>query len=306
MSTVQGERVAVTSRSFSRHPVLRAELCERFPNARFNDEGRTLAGDELIRFLEDAELAITALERIDDAILERLPRLRRVSKVGVGTDMLEVDAFDRRGIDLVISPGTNARSVTELALMMAIGLLRHVPEQAAGLAAGGWSQRQGSTLTGRTVGIVGFGNVGQDLARALAFFSCKVFAHDVHLPRTLPPHVESASLEDLLRRCDIVSLHVSLTPETRGLIDSRRLSWMKPSAILINTSRGGLIDEEALLVALTTGRLGGAGLDTFADEPPGGSPLLGLPNVFATPHIGGSTAEAVLAMGRAAIAGLTD
>ena len=191
MSVRNGERiaVAVTSRSFSRHPVLRAELSARFPNARFNDEGALLEGEELIRFLEDAEFAITALERIDDAILERLPLLRRISKVGVGTDMLDLDALDRRGIELVLSPGTNARSVTELALMMIIALLRHVPEQAASLAAGKWSQRQGLTLSGRTVGIVGFGHVGQDLAHALAGFACRVLADDVCLPATLPEHV---------------------------------------------------------------------------------------------------------------------
>ena len=307
MSAGDGERtaVAVTSRSFSRHPVLRAELCGRYPDTRFNDEGASLGGDALVSFLAEAELAITALEQIDDSILERLPRLRRISKVGVGTDMLDLDALERHGVELVVTPGTNARSVSELTLMMAVALLRHVPEQAASLAAGGWSQKKGSTLTGRTVGIVGFGHVGQDLAHMLAGFDCSVLAYDVELPQTLPGHVRGASLDELLSNGDIVSLHLTLNPETRGLIDSRRLSLMKPSAILINTSRGGLVEEGALVEALKAGRLAGAGLDTFAEEPPVGSPLLTLPNVLATPHIGGSTEEAVLAMGRAAIAGLS-
>ena len=164
----------------------------------------------------------------------------------------------------------------------------------------------GSTLMGRTAGVIGFGHVGQDVARTLGHLGCSVLAHDVRFPETPPASVEYTSLEDLLRRSDIVTLHVSLNPETSNLIDAPRLAVMKSSAILINTARGGLVDEGALLAAMQDGRLAGAGLDTFAQEPPGDSPLLHLPNVLATPHIGGSTEEAVLTMGRAAIAGLTD
>jgi D-3-phosphoglycerate dehydrogenase len=296
--------VAVTSRSFSRHPVLRAETLERYPNTRFNDEGKSLAGDELVSFLDGARRAITALERIDDGVLERLPELEVISKVGVGLDMLDLAALARRRVRLSWTPGTNRRSVAELVIGLAIALLRHLVPSAAGVRAGEWRQRKGGLLSGRTVGVVGFGQVGRDVADLTGAFGCPVLAHDLWPLRDLPAHVESVALDDLLARADIVSLHVDLTEATRGLLDASRLEAMKPGALLINTARGGLVDEAALARLLRGGRLSGAGLDVFATEPPGDHELLALDSVLATPHIGGSTEEAILAMGRAAIDGL--
>jgi phosphoglycerate dehydrogenase-like enzyme len=292
--------VAVTSRSFSRHPVLRDELLARYPNTTFNDEGLSLRGDELAAFLAGKERAITALEPIDDPLLERLPDLRLISKIGVGTDMIDQDALRRRGVELRVHAGTNSRSVAELVLAFAIALLRHVPQGQAELAAGQWRQVKGRTLSGRTVGIVGYGHVGRDLAGLLAPFGCEVLAHDVQAL----DGVEQVKLDELLRRSDVVSLHVGLNDATRGMIDAAALALMRPDAVLINTARGGLVDERALAEALREGRLGGAGFDVYAVEPPEDRALLELPNFLGTPHIGGSTEEAILAMGRAAIAGL--
>ncbi len=154
------------------------------------------------------------------------------------------------------------------------------------------------------MGIVGFGSVGRDLAKLVRAFDCPVIAYDV-LPVDPEPGVEvAADLDDLLARSDVVSLHVTLTDDTRNLIDGRALGLMKPGAVLVNTARGGLVDEDALREALAAERLGGAAFDVFALEPPGDRGLLELPSFVATPHIGGSTEEAILAMGRAAIAGL--
>jgi phosphoglycerate dehydrogenase-like enzyme len=297
--------VAVCSRSFSRHPVLRAELLARYPDARFNDEGRSLAGDELAQFLAGVERAVTALEPVDDALLDRLPDLRVISKVGVGIDMLDLDALARHGVRLSWTKGTNRRSVSELALTLALALSRNLLVANAELRAGGWSQPKGRELSGRTVGIVGFGHVGRDLAKLLEPFGCPVLVHDVVEPRDLPAHASvAADLDQLLEESDVVSLHLTLTDETRNLIDASRLALMKADALLINTSRGGLVDEDALADALREGRLGGAGFDVFATEPPGDLALLELPGFIATPHIAGSTEEAILAMGRAAIDGL--
>ena len=163
---------------------------------------------------------------------------------------------------------------------------------------------QGSTLSDRTVGIIGFGHVGRDLAALLAAFSCRVLAYDITPLTDLPAHVEKASLEALLASSEIVSLHTVLNESTRNLLDRKRLRSMRTGALLINTSRGGLIDEEALFEALSSGHLAGAALDVFSSEPPVDHPLLRLDEVIVTPHIGGSTQEAVLAMGRAAIDGL--
>ncbi|MFL5885948.1 MAG: phosphoglycerate dehydrogenase [Thermoleophilaceae bacterium] len=298
-------RVAVCSRSFSRHPVLRAELVERYPDTRFNDAGKSLAGDELVEHLAGVEKAITALEKIDDALLDRLPDLRVISKVGVGIDMIDLDALARHGVQLAWSKGTNRRSVSELVLALTLALLRHVVPAANEVRAGGWSQPKGAELSGRAVGIVGFGHVGRDLADLLAPFGCPVLVHDVVEPRDLPPHASVAgSLDELLEESDVVSLHVTLTDETRNLIDASRLALMKTDALLVNTARGGLVDEGALADALREGRLAGAAFDVFATEPPGDVELLSLPSFLATPHIGGSTEEAILAMGRAAIDGL--
>jgi D-3-phosphoglycerate dehydrogenase len=292
--------IAVTSRSFSRHPILRAELLERYSDVAFNDGGLSLAGDELVAFLRDKRKAITALERIDDGVLSQLPELEVISKVGVGIDMLDLDALRRHGVRLGWTPGTNRRSVSELVVGLAIALLRGIVPANAEVRAGTWRQTKGTTLTGKTVGIVGFGSVGADLAQLLGPFGVQIVAFDV---RKLED-VEQLQLEDLLRVSDVVSLHLGLDDSTRGMLDRSRLELLRPHAVLINTARGGLVDEDALKDLLREGRIAGAAFDVFAVEPPGDPELLGLPTFLATPHIGGSTEEAVLAMGRAAIAGL--
>lgn len=294
--------IAVTSRSFSRHPVLRQELLDRYEDVRFNDAGLSLRGDELVQFLQGCEKAIVALEPIDDALLERLPELRVISKVGVGLDTVDVAAVERRGIRLAWRPGTNSRSVTELALALVISALRRLPQASEELRRGGWSQPKGTLLSGKTVGIVGFGHAGRDLASLLRPFECRLLVADVQ--PVDEPGVEHVELDELLAEADVVSLHVTLDDSTRGLVDRRRLELMKPSAVLVNTARGGLVDEPALAELLREGRLAAAAFDVFALEPPGDSALLGLPNFLGTPHIGGSTEEAILAMGRAAIDGL--
>ena len=295
-------QIAVTSRSFSRHPVLRAELLERYPNAAFNDEGASLAGDALVDFLQAKTKAITALERIDEEILSRLPELEAISKVGVGLDMLDLDALERHGVRLAWTPGTNSRSVSELALALTLALLRGIVPAATELRAGEWRQRKGSTLSGRTVGIVGFGSVGADLAGLVAPFGCRILVSDVRPVDVVG--VEQVELDELLAAADVVSLHLGLDDSTRGILDRRRLGLLRPGSVLVNTARGGLVDEDALAELLESDRIAGAAFDVYAVEPPGDLRLLSLPTFLGTPHIGGSTEEAILAMGRAAIAGL--
>jgi phosphoglycerate dehydrogenase-like enzyme len=295
--------IAVTSRSFSRHPVLRDELLERYSDVRFNDEGVSLRGDDLVEFLSGRVGAITGLEPFDETVFERLPDLRVISRVGVGIDMIDQEAASRRGIRLVVAAGTNSRSVAELVVALAIALLRNLPVARDELRGGEWRQPKGGTLSGRTVGVVGYGHVGRDVARLVRAFGCPVVAHDVR-PLGGEDGVVAVELDELLETADVVTLHVNLTPDTRGLIDASRLALMKNGSILINTARGGLVDEAALKDALRDGPLAGAALDVFEEEPPTDRELLSLPNLLATPHIGGSTEEAILAMGRAAIAGL--
>jgi D-3-phosphoglycerate dehydrogenase len=298
----------VLSRSFSRHPVLRAELEERHPGITFNDTGRTLAGDELIGFLQGHDAAIVALEKIDGAVFSALPGLRIVSKYGVGLDNVDLQAAARHGLRVGWTGGVNRRSVAELAIAFMIYGLRGVGVSGAEIRSGVWRQYLGRQVSDATVGLIGLGHVGQELARLLRGFGTRVLAHDVRsFPDFCAAHsVEAVGLDDLLTRSDVVSLHIPLTPKTRNLIDAERLSAMKPGAVLVNTARGGLVDEDALEAALRDGRLAAACFDVFATEPPDCPGLLALPNFLATAHVGGSAEEAVLAMGRAAIEGLTN
>lgn len=298
--------VAVTSRSFSAHPVLRQELQRRYPNATFNEVGKRLEGEELAQFLHGKEKAIIALEILDESILSRLPQLKVVSKFGVGLDMIDFKAFDRRNILLGYSPGVNKRSVSELVIAYAIVLLRHVMESNTELRSGQWRQKRGVCLSGRAVGIIGCGQIGKDLIALLEPFGCQIRCFDINGDTHSFSRSEVAfvRLEELLKESDIITLHLPVTSHTCNLLSAERLALMKPDAILINVARGQLVDEKALKDMLKTGRLAGAAFDVFANEPPEDLELLRLPNFLGTPHIGGSTEEAILAMGRAAIEGL--
>jgi D-3-phosphoglycerate dehydrogenase len=220
--------------------------------------------------------------------------------------MLDKEALIRHRIRLGWTGGVNKRSVAELVVAFVITLLRHVPEADREIRGGMWRNRTGRCLTGRTVGIVGCGHIGKDLATILGAFACRVLAHDIRdFPEFYAAHgVIPVGLEELLERADIVTLHVPLNERTRNILDADRLALMRRDAILVNTARGELVEEQALKRALVEGRLAGAALDVFANEPPGDFELLRLPNFLSTPHIGGSSEEAILAMGRAAIEGL--
>lgn len=299
-------RIVVVSRSFARNPALRAELTARYPDATFTSASSVLSGDALIDLLRGHERAIVGLERIDEAVLAQVPELRVISKYGVGLDGLDLDAIAARGVKLAWTGGVNKRSVAELTLMFAIALLHRVPESAATLRAGTWQPLVGRQLTGRTVGIIGCGFVGKDLVRLLAPFECRVLANDI---RDYPEfyagnQVEPVPLDRLLAEAEIVTLHVPLDASTRGMIGATALARMRTGAVLINAARGGLVDEAALEAALTSGHLAGAACDVYQLEPDANPRLLALPTFLGTPHIGGASEEAQLAMGRAAIAGL--
>jgi D-3-phosphoglycerate dehydrogenase len=299
-------RIAVASRSFAGNATLRDELKARYANVSFTESPRVIDGDELIALLRGHDRAIVGLERIDDRILEAVPELTIISKYGVGLDGLDVDALARRGIRLGWTGGVNRRSVSELTLAFAIALLHRVPEASSSMREHEWRKLIGRQLTGRTFGIIGCGFVGQDLVQLLAPFDCRVLVHDIRdYPEFYRAHrVTPVSLDRLLAESDIVSLHVPLDRSTRGMIGAAELKRMRPGAIVINCARGGVVDEDALALALESGHLAGAACDVFAIEPDAHPKLVAHPAFLATPHIGGSTEEAQLAMGRAAIEGL--
>jgi D-3-phosphoglycerate dehydrogenase len=299
--------VAVASRSFSRNPILRNELLARYPGSRFNDAGTpVLSGDALVQFLRGHDKAITGLDVLDEAVFRAVPELRLVSKYGVGLDMIDLEAARRHGVSVRWTPGVNRQAVAELTICFMIALCRSVVPLAGELAAGGWRHPGGRQISSSTVGIVGCGHVGQQVARLCRAFGATVVAHDVRRYDDFyrETGVTPVTLDALLAQSDIVTIHVPLEASTRSLIDARALALMKREAFLVNTARGGIVDEPALKMALIDRRIAGAAFDVFAVEPPVDRGLLMLPTFVGTPHIGGGTREAVLAMGRAAIDGL--
>jgi phosphoglycerate dehydrogenase-like enzyme len=202
------------------------------------------------------------------------------------------------------TPAANAVSVAELVFALLLAFERHVVPAATDLREGRWEKARyvGRELSGRRLGVAGFGRIGREVAVRARAFEMEVWACDPLLPAwpAGAEWVRRAGLEELLAGCEIVSLHLPLTAETKGLIGREQIAHMRPDALLVNAARGGVVDERALLEALMGGRLGGALLDVFEVEPPGASPLLALPNVLATPHLGASTGDAQVRAGREA------
>ena len=298
--------LVIASRSFSKHPVLRKEVLKRYPDAKFNDKGLSLNGNSLIEFLDGYEKAITALEKIDDSILKHLPDLKVIGKYGVGLDMIDLHAMKRNGVNLGWTGGVNKRSVSELVISYSIALLHRTIFANAEVRKGKWYQVKGRQLSDCTVGIIGCGHVGKDLVELLQPFNCKILANDVLDFKDFYKKYEvtSVGLEELIRKSDIVTLHLPLNKSTQNILDSDKLSLLKNDAVLINLARGGLIDEVALKELLNNNKIAGAALDVFEVEPPVDPSFATMDNVLITPHIGGSTEEAILAMGMAAIEGL--
>jgi D-3-phosphoglycerate dehydrogenase len=300
------DRVAVCSRSFSRNEILREELLSRYQHVTFNDCNKTFDGESLIDFLSGHQKAIVGLERIDKVTLSKLPELQVISKYGVGLDKIDIEEIQNTGRKLGWTGGVNKRSVSELALASMISLLRQVPHSSKKLSNGEWAPQVGFLLSNKVVGIIGCGFVGQDLIELLRPFNCKIQAFDIANRDDFfnSYNVTKVDLEELMITSDVISIHVPLTKKTQNFIDPHLLNLMKPSAILINTARGGIVNEDHVLSMLKAKRIHGAAFDVFEQEPPQNTDLLKEPNFLCTPHIGGNSIEGILAMGRAAISGL--
>lgn len=255
---------------------------------------------EIERLAAGADGWIVGVAPVTRRLLTVLPVLQIIARRGVGYDRVDVAAARDLGRVVTIAAGGNEPSVAEHALALMLGLAKRLPEFRDDARTGAWQARIGGDLGGRTVGLVGLGRIGRHLARLLSGFGVTMLAHDTAPDREfLAEHsIELTGLSDLLVRSDFVSLHLPLAPGTRHLIGAEELSRMKPSAVLINTARGGLIDEAALLAALQANRLAGAGLDVSeAEDDAGLTPIrravAALPNAIVTPHIGGNSREAL-------------
>lgn len=261
--------------------------------------------DELTELVGDAVAVIADADPFDASVIGRASKLRVIARVGVGLDSVDVDAATARRIVVTTAPGTCQAVVAEHAVALMLTLLRRLVELDADVRSGGWSRGGAATpwqLTGATVGLVGYGNIGRGIAQRVRGFDTNILVHDPHVAEA--DGVEVVSFDELLARSDVVSLNVALTPETERLVNRDRLQAMKPSAVLVNTSRGRVVDQAALLEALEGGWIRGAALDVLETEPPtpeGLNAFLALPNVVLSPHIGGLSDRSAFAMTAEAI-----
>jgi phosphoglycerate dehydrogenase-like enzyme len=252
---------------------------------------------EQLDLAAEADFIWVGSPSVDAEMIDKAPKLKIIHKCGIGVDKIDLEAARAKGVKVYITGGVNAIPVAEMTLMLIMAVLRRFVYADVNLRKGKWLSAEirgvSQHLTGKTVGIVGMGNIGRNFAKLLKGFECKVYYYDVCRPS---PAVESAlgitysSLGELLKNSEVISLHIPLTPETENMINRETLAMMNKNAILVNTARGGLIDEKALVEALQKETIAGAGLDVFEMEPVDPrSPLLAMDNVVLSPHLAGST-----------------
>lgn len=286
-------RVLATARSFcnmagEHHTYLKAHGCE----VDLRPPTNPMTAAELGALLPGYDGVVLGLDSCDESALAGADRLRVISRYGVGYDEVDLDAAARKGIAVTNTPGANQIAVAELTIALMFALARQVPLIASAARQNQWKRPTGIELTGKTLGLIGFGAIGREVARRALGIGMLVIAYDPFFKGEFPG-VTLVTLEEVISRGQIISLHAALTPENHHLINAERLAQMQPGALLLNTARGGLVDEQALYDALSFGKLRGAAMDAFETEPPENSPLLTLDNFIATPHIGATTHESV-------------
>ena len=296
--------VAVASISFSANQSLISELSAIGVEVVRNVEGRRFKTEEaLAEFIGSAEYAVVGVEPVGEAVIAACPNLEMVAKYGVGRDNLDEPALEAAGVKVGWTGGINRRSVTELTLAFALGHLRNVWPSVSLMRRGQWVKVGGRELSGCTFGIVGLGHVGSDVARIVRTFGATVVYRDIVDRSVIAEELglRSMEYEELLQESDVVSFHVPGTPLTEEMFGEAQIAHVKPSTLVINTSRGSVIQFAETVDAVRDGRLGGFATDVFPNEPFDASAFVGDDRLYFTPHIGGSSRESIMAMGRSAI-----
>jgi len=291
-------KILISTSSFAEYDKSPLRLLEsnRFEVV-LNPYKRKLKPEEVVALAKDCVGIIAGTEPLTEEVLRQLPRLKAISRCGTGLDNVDVEAAKKRGIAVRTTPDAPTQAVAELAIALVLSMLRQINFMDKQVRSGAWSKEMGRLLSGKTVGIIGLGRIGRRVAELLRPFGVKILGSEPKSDRKWVKEnkVRLTSLEELLRESDVVTLHIPYTKENRNLINAKRLKIMKRGAILINTSRGGLVDEGVLYQALKAGHLGGAALDAMVTEPYHG-PLKGLDNVILTPHVGSYALEARVQM----------
>jgi len=298
-------KILVTPTSLQ--PERSSEALERLSafcdNLAFNETGKPLEEDALIDLLKDCDGYIAGLDQVTKKVLENCPNLKGISRYGAGYDRVDINAARKLGIQVSNTPGANAQAVAELSFALLMSLARRIPYLHSQTANGKWVRSTGTELYGKTLGILGLGAIGKRVAACAKGFRMKILAYDPYIQEDYCREHEiiSSNFNILIREADFITLHLPLNNNTHHLINKDVIAAMKSSVIIVNASRGGIVDEEAAYQALTAGKLGGLGLDAFEQEPPEASPLFTLPNVVTTPHAGAHTKEAATAMADMAV-----
>jgi len=305
MRDLKEYQVLVTPTSYgSMDPSLKSDLEAKVGKVIYNTTGKPLSSQQLQELLPGCQGMIAGLDEIDREALESAADLKIVARYGVGYNNVDLEAARRLGIIVSNTPGANAVAVAELTIALILDLLRPILPAVQGTRAGGWPRKKGYSLVGKTVGILGCGAIGKEVIKRLVGFGCTILAYDLFQDREFASEYDFQylSLEEILPQADIITLHLPDTPETRGIVNGEFISKMKTGAWLVNTARGELLDETALANALINGKLRGAALDVYLQEPPAkDSLLLGLEQVITTPHMGAHADSATNAMGRMAL-----
>ncbi|MFK5974992.1 MAG: phosphoglycerate dehydrogenase [Sulfurovum sp.] len=296
-------KITATSPSFSKNITLQQEIYRYFPNAKLNLKGIRFNQDELIEYIRDADAIIVGLEIIDKEVLDKCLNLKIISKYGVGLNNIDLVECKKRDIKIGWTGGVNRLSVAEMALGFMLMFSRNLFMTSNELKNGTWNKMGGFQLSGKTVGIIGVGYIGKELIRLLQPFNCQILVNDIINQDEYyrNNNLQEVSKEEIYKYSDIITIHTPHNESTNNMIDLSVLESMKSSAYILNTARGGIINESDLKYALQNGIIAGAGIDAYVQEPPTDSEFIELPNLICTPHIGGNAVEAVEAMGMSAI-----
>jgi D-3-phosphoglycerate dehydrogenase len=298
-------KVLVTPTSYaSQDESLKSDLEREVAQVVYNTTGKPLSSEQLQDLLGDIDGMIAGLDELDVSAINAAPELKVIARYGVGYNNVDLQAAKSRGVIVTNTPGANAKAVAELCVSLILNLLRPIIQCSLQTSQGGWPRYKGYSLENKTVGLVGFGAIGKEAARRLAGFECEILAVDLieDVEFAAQYGVSFTTLDDLLSRADIVSLHLPGTQDTVRMVDDSFFGKMKTGAYLVNTARGDLVDEQALINALESEKIAGAALDVFQDEPPSKDhPFLKLDNLILTPHMGAHADSATNAMGRMAL-----
>ncbi|WHH61016.1 phosphoglycerate dehydrogenase [Petroclostridium sp. X23] len=292
-------KVLVTSPAFNQQSAnmskCRALLEKEAEEVVYNPYGRTLSKEEVSEIWEGADAIIAGVEVYDAEFLARAPKtLKVISRYGTGYEAIDVKAAGEQGILITNTPGVNAPAVADLTLGLMIGAARRMPAMDRKMREGEWKRHVGVGLSGKTLGILGLGAIGKEVALRAKGFSMNLLAYDPYIDKkfAIENNIQVCSLDEIFKQSDFITLHLPVTKDTERIINAENLAKMKPDAFLVNAARGKLVDEQALYQALVNGKLAGAGLDVFEQEPLAKSPLFELDNVAVLPHLGGHTQQA--------------